>query len=88
MKFKFAPKGEYRPQQLITIAGVEYVVIEVAHTGRSLIAKTTAAPITHINVILTDAKPIEEIPAQPGGYSDVQSDGGFDPRDRGSHDLR
>jgi hypothetical protein len=63
MKFKFAPKGDYRPQQLITIAGVEYVVIEVAHTGRSLIAKTTASPVTHINVILTDAKPIEEIPA-------------------------
>ena len=65
MKFKFAPKGDYHPRQIITIAGIEYVVIEVAHTDRSLIAKTTAAPITHINVILTDAKPIVEIPVQP-----------------------
>ena len=73
MKFKFAPKGEYRLQQLITIAGVEYVVIEVAHTGRSLIAKTTASPITHIKVILTDAKPIEEIPV-PRGYTPDELD--------------
>lgn len=66
MKFKFAPKGDYRPRQLITIAGVEYMVIEVAHTGRSLIAKTTASPFTHVNVILTDAKPIEEVPVTAG----------------------
>jgi hypothetical protein len=62
MKFKFAPKGEYRPRQLINIAGVEYMVTSVAHTGRSLEAKTTASPFTRINVILTDAKPIEEVP--------------------------
>lgn len=62
MKFKFAPKGDYRPQQIITIAGVEYMVESVAHTGRSLIAVThKAARFERINVILTDEPPIEEV---------------------------
>jgi hypothetical protein len=65
MKFKFAPKGIYQRNQLITIAGVEYMVVEV---GRSLIAKTTTGPVRHITVILTDAKPIVEIPV-PHGYT-------------------
>jgi len=56
MKFKFAPKGDYHPQQ---------VVEAVAHTGRNLIARTPdgAPRFERILVVLTDAKPIEEIRA-------------------------
>jgi len=65
MKFKFAPKGDYHPQQPIKINGEPWVVEAVAHTGRNLIARTPddAPRFERILVVLTDAKPIEEIRA-------------------------
>ena len=64
MKFKFAPKGDYHPQQIITIAGEHFMVAEVAHTGRSLTAVTYKAnKHERVLVILTDAPPIKEITA-------------------------
>ncbi len=64
MKFKFAPKGDYHPQQPITINGEPWVVESVYHTGRNLIAHTPddAPKFERILVILTDAKPIKEMP--------------------------
>jgi len=70
MKFKFAPKGDYHPQQIIKIAGQEYMVTAVAHTGTKLEATTYfrkgykgVRKMERILVILTDEPNIEEIRA-------------------------
>ena len=69
MKFKFAPKGDYRPQQLITIEGDEYMVEAVYHTG-NLIAVKQAPGFERITVVVTDEPPIEEIKPPPGYTAD------------------
>ena len=67
MKFKFAPKGDYLPQQIITINGVEWMVESVSHTGRSLFACTPSIggkdmpKFERIQVTLTDEPSIEGI---------------------------
>jgi len=69
VKFKFTPRGEYHPQQIIQIAGKDWMVESVAHTGRSLTAITpfkgykNMAKFERILVVLTDSPPIEEIRA-------------------------
>jgi len=70
VKFKFAPKGDYRPQQIIEIGGQEYMVHSVAHTGTELEATTYfrkgykgVRRMERILVILTDEPNIEEIRA-------------------------
>jgi len=70
VKFKFAPKGDYHPQQIIKIGGQEYMVHSVAHTGTKLEATTHfrkgykgVRRMERILVILTDEPNIEEIRA-------------------------
>jgi len=70
VKFKFAPKGDYHPQQIIEIGGQEYMVAAVAHTGTKLEATTHfrkgykgVRRMERILVILTDEPNIEEIRA-------------------------
>jgi len=69
MKFKFAPKGDYHPGQTIVIEGKPWTIDSVSHTGRNLEVTTPFNGYTNMPkfermlVILTDAKPIVEIPA-------------------------
>lgn len=71
MKFKFAPKGDYLPQQIITINGVEWMVESVSHTRRSLFASTPfrgykdMPKFERIQAILTDESSIAEVVAMP-----------------------
>lgn len=71
MKFKFAPKGDYLPQQIITINGVEWMVESVSHTRRSLFASTPfmgykdMPKFERIQVILADEPSIAEAVAMP-----------------------
>lgn len=67
MKFKFAPKGDYRPQQVIKVNGQEWTVESVSHTGKDLLATTpfkgykNMPKFERILVILTDEPPIVEV---------------------------
>lgn len=61
MKFKFAPKGNYHIGQTIRVDGKDWVVESYSHTGRNLVATRCDTKFERILVILTDAKPIEEV---------------------------
>ena len=71
MKFKFAPKGDYHPQQIIKIGGQTYTVESVAHTGTKLEATTYfrkgykgVRRYERILVVLTDEPPIAEVTSE------------------------
>ena len=76
MKFKFAPKGDYKLGQPIFIGGVEYTVETMELTGRQLTATTpfrgykNMPKFERIVVILTDEPPIVEIKPPPGYTAD------------------
>lgn len=63
MKFKFAPKGDYKPEQLIEIAGSSYRIESVERSGKNLIAVGITRP-ERILVVLTDEQPIQEITSE------------------------
>ena len=71
MKWKFAPKGDYHPQQVINIYGQTYMVESVAHTGTKLEATTYSCKgykgvrrYERILVVLTDEPPITEVTSE------------------------
>jgi hypothetical protein len=65
MKFSVLPKGKYKIGQDINVNGVIMTVESYSHTGRSLVAisKYNAKKFERKLIILSDEKPIEEIPA-------------------------